>query len=297
MKRTVELSIIILNFNTSSLTQQCLRSLVNAKGSSDRWEIIVVDNASTDGSPQELVTYIANDPQLRAMTTLIRNERNVGFSAGNNIGINASAGEYVLLLNSDTEVTAGAIQTVLERLAMNTHAGAATAKLMLPNGTLDPACHRGFPHPWAAFTYFSRLEKLFPHSRLFAQYHAGSQDLNQEHEVDAISGAFFMIKREVIERVGLLDEAFFMYGEDLDFAYRIYIAGYSILFIPSVTVLHKKKQSGRASTDKAVKKRTTISFYETMQLFYRKHYQKKYPPFVTWTILRLLDMILVLLRM
>ena len=288
-KNSVDLSIIIVNFNTPILTRQCLDSLLAAKTLSDDWDIIVVDNVSTDGSGTELSEYLKNNQQLSSMSSLIRIEKNVGFSAGNNVGIRKSSGGVVLLLNSDTEVSPHAIQLVYKRLE-ETSAGAATCRLVLPNGSMDPACHRGFPTPWAAITYFLGLEKLFPHSRLFSQYHMGYLNNAKEHPVDAISGAFFMIKREVVNKIGLLDESFFMYGEDIDWAYRIRQQNYSILFIPQAEVLHKKKQSGRSNANKKIQKETTTSFYRTMQLFYIKHYQYKYPMALTWCILRLLDL-------
>jgi GT2 family glycosyltransferase len=292
----VELSIIIVNYNTNELTQACLLSLAHAKQSEDSWEIILVDNGSTDGSGAALARFCQSDPVLKKITTILQNNTNVGFSAGNNLGIKQARGDYLLLLNSDTEVSPGAITIVQKRLFNRKNVGAATCKLVLPDGSIDPACHRGFPTPWAAVTYLLGFEKIFPHSRLFAQYHMGYMNMAIEHCVDAISGAFFMVKRDVVNSVGLLDEAFFMYGEDLDWAYRIRKKQYDILFVPDVSVLHKKKQSGRVNKDRQIRKRTTISFYQTMQLFYRKHYQQLYPFFVTWILLRLLDLRILLVR-
>jgi GT2 family glycosyltransferase len=289
-KPPVDLSIIIVNYNTEALTKTCLLSLTKAKQIDDMWEVILVDNGSTDGSTEALQHFINITNDVNKITKFIPSKKNVGFSAGNNIGIKASVGSSVLLLNSDTEVSLGSIQQVYQRLHSDSSIGAATCKLVLPNGSIDPACHRGFPTPWASATYFFALEKLFPHSRLFSQYHMGFKNIDHEHEIDAISGAFFMVKRTTIDTVGLLDESYFMYGEDLDWAYRIRQKGYKILFIPDVYVLHKKKQSGRDNIDPHIKKQTTISFYQTMQLFYRKHYQNIYPFFFTWFILTLLDL-------
>jgi GT2 family glycosyltransferase len=285
-----EVSIIIVNYNTEGYTHACLQSILRVMRATDQWEIILVDNGSTDDSKAALWGYVKKNPILKSITKLIESPTNGGFSAGNNLGIKIASGKYILLLNSDTEVMPEAIQTVVNRIAQDPDIGAATCKLILPNGDIDPACHRGFPSPWAALTYFFGFEKVLPRTRLFGQYHMGYKQMDREHDVDAISGAFFMVKRSVIEKVGLLDESYFMYGEDLDWAYRINRAGYKIVYIPQVWVLHRKKQSGRASKDQDLKKKSTVSFYRTMQLFYKKHYQHTYPFFVTWIILRVLDM-------
>lgn len=284
-----ELSIIIVNFNTHSLTRECLLSLEQAKTDGDSWEVIVVDNGSERQDVEDLYEFIKEKPKRADFIEILESPSNVGFSAGNNIGMKKAVGACILLLNSDTEVPKNSIQVALQELKKDTSAGVLTTKLVLPRGNIDPACHRGFPTPWAALTYFTGLEKLFPTSPVFSQYHMGYKNMSVVHEIDAPSGAFFLVKREVIEKVGLLDEDYFMYGEDIDWAYRIKQAGYKILYDPNVSVFHKKKQSGRANTNKQVKKRTTMFFYQTMQLFYKKHYQEKYPFIVTWMVSALLD--------
>ncbi|MEK7587794.1 MAG: glycosyltransferase family 2 protein [Patescibacteria group bacterium] len=269
-KRThVDLSIIILSYNTASLLKGCLASVFSFQTPHDTWEIIVVDNASTDGSAD----MVKNEfPSVR----VIRNKQNIGFSAGNNVGIRKASGDYVLLLNSDTEVGPGTMQAMLLFMQSRPDAGAATCRLGLPDGSLDLACHRGFPTPWAALTYFFGLEKMFPRVPLFAQYHQWYKDLSTVHEIDSPSGAFFILPRLVIDQIGLLDEHFFMYGEDLDWAYRIKQAGWKIFYNPIVSALHRKKQSGRAHADPAMRKKTEGYFYDTMRLFYQKHYARRY---------------------
>ncbi len=284
MKNPIDLSIIIVSFNTKDLTAQCIASLSQAITSKDRWEMIVVDNSSTDGSVQKIQSASWRTKFKIQNLTIIQNKTNLGFAKGNNIGIKKAAGRYVLLLNSDTEVPKGAIQSMLAFMDAHPEAGAATCKLVLADGSMDPACHRGFPTPWAAITYFLGLERLFPHSRMVGQYHQGYKDLSTVHEVDAISGAFFLVRRKVIDDVGLLDEDFFMYGEDLDWAYRIRENGWKILFNPLVTVLHHKKQSGREHEDAAIRRQTEQYFYDTMKLFYQKHYAKRYG----WLLTRLI---------
>lgn len=274
MKNACDLSIIIVSYNTKELLSVCLSHLVKA---AKKWEVIVVDNASVDGT-QKMVQE--KFPWIH----LIANEKNSGFAAANNMGLGRSRGRYLLLLNSDTEASIDAIEKVLTFLDTHPDVGAATCQLMLPSGEVDPACHRGFPTPWGALTYFVGLEKLFPGSRLFGQYHLGFRSMDVPHEIDSPSGAFFMVRREVYAAVGGLDEDYFMYGEDLDWSYRIRSAGWKIFYIPGIQVLHRKKQSGRASDDKATRKVSQRHFYETMLLFYTKHYAHRYSPLTTFFV-------------
>lgn len=268
--KTPDLSIIILNFNTVSLTRACLQTVFASSLGNFRMEVIVCDNGSTDGSEDVIKREFPG-------VTFIQNGKNKGFAAGNNPGIRASKGRFVLLLNSDTEVPKDALRTMVECIDEHPEAGAATPKILLPDGSMDPACHRGFPTPWVAFTYVSKLEKLFPKTRLFGQYHQGYKDIHTIHEVDCITGAFFLVRREVIDTVGLLDEDYFMYGEDIDWCYRIRQKGWKIVFNPRVSIFHKKKQSGRLHGDKKKQVLTEVYFHKYNWLFYRKHYEKGHP--------------------
>jgi GT2 family glycosyltransferase len=269
-----DVSVIILNFNTLNLTRMCLESLAKSKLGRFTMEVIVCDNASTDGTETMVKKEFPN-------VIMIQNGKNVGFAAGNNPGIRRAKGRYILLLNSDTEVTPAAIATMVEFMDTHPKAGAATCKLVLPNGSMDPACHRGFPTPWAAITYLSKLERLFPKTKLFGEYHQGYKNLKTAHQVDAISGAFFIVPREVVAKVGLLDEAYFMYAEDIDWAYRIKKAGWEIWFNPKASVLHKKKQSGRANILRKRRVVTEIYFHKYNWLFYKKNFAPTYNPLVT----------------
>jgi GT2 family glycosyltransferase len=171
--------------------------------------------------------------------------------------------------------------------------GAATCRIELPSGKIDPACHRGFPTPWNALAYIFGLEKLFPKLKIFGGYHQGWKNYSSPHEVDVISGAFFMIPRKVIDKVGLLDESFFMYGEDIDWCFRIKQAGFEIWYNREVKILHYKKQSGRDKKDEGrrtkdegiIKRQAEYHFAHTMEQFYRKHYVDKYPRLVNWVVL------------
>jgi GT2 family glycosyltransferase len=272
-----DISVIILNFNTNALTRACLTGLYASKLRSFTMEIIVCDNASED-NPEEFIKK--EFPGV----IFIQNGRNLGFAAGNNPGIMKAGGRYVLLLNSDTEVQPDTLSAMIRFMDSHPRAGAATCKLVLPDGSIDPACHRGFPTPWAAFTYLVKLEKLFPQSKIFGQYHQGYKVLSSVHRVDCISGAFFMTRREIIETVGVLDEDYFMYGEDLDWAYRIKRAGWEIWYNPAVTALHKKKQSGRANISKQRRRVTEIYFHTNNWLFYKKNLKERYHPLITFFI-------------
>jgi len=246
MAKKVDLSVIILSYNTRELLRKCLKSVfksiecgvqsidknqpkLQTQTSKFSFEVIVVDNASTDGSGQMVKS---NFPRVK----LIENPENYGFTKGNNIGIKSSTGKYLLLLNSDTTVLPDTFKTMLDFMERNPKVGVATCRVEFPDGTLDPACHRGFPTPWNAFTYFSRLEKLFPKTKLFGGYHLGWKDLNKIHEIDTPTGAFYLIRRRVIEKVGILDERYFMYAEDIDLSYRVKNAGWKIMFVPKTKI-------------------------------------------------------------
>ncbi len=265
-----DVSIVIASYNTRELLRERLKSL--------QWQIIVVDNASFDGSAEMVKKEFPN-------VDLIKNQQNAGFAKANNQGIQRTKSHYVLLLNTDCEATRPAITETLKFLDAHPEVGGLSCKLVLPDGSMDPACHRGFPTPWASMTYFLGLEKLFPASRIFGQYHQGYKPMGEIHDVDCISGAFFLLRREVIEKVGLLDEAFFMYGEDIDWCFRIRKAGYKIQFYPHVSVVHKKHQSGLAHADSTTQGQTRKHFYDAMRLFYNKHYRGRYSPLVTSLVL------------
>ena len=276
-QKTIDVSVVILNFNTVELTRACLKHLEGSDLKSYIMEVIVCDNASTDGSEAMVKKEFPG-------VIFIQNGKNMGFAAGNNPGIRRAKGRYILLLNSDTEVSAAAIGEMIAFADDHPKAGAATCKLELQDGSMDPACHRGFPTPWVAFTYLVKLERLFPKTQLFGEYHEGYKDLSTAHQVGCISGAFFMVRREVVDRVGLLDEDYFMYAEDIDWAYRIRTSGWEIWFNPAVTVLHKKKQSGRANILRARRVATEIYFHEYNWLFFKKHFAKKSGPIVRFLV-------------
>ncbi len=277
-KGASSLSIVIVNYNTRELLRARLALLNQPNHKNALWRIIVIDNASSDGS-SEMVKR-----QFPAVD-LIMNAKNVGFSTANNQGIRITKSRYVLLLNTDCEATSSAITETVNYLEHYPEVGAITCRLVSPDGSMDPACHRGFPSPWASLTYFLGLEKLFPKSRLFGQYHQGYKHMDEPHDVDCISGAFYLVRREVIDQVGFLDEAFFMYGEDIDWCFRIRQAGWKLRFYPNVSIVHKKHQSGLAHADSALRSVTRKHFYNAMKLFYDKHYKHRYNPLISAIVL------------
>jgi hypothetical protein len=249
--------------------------------------VIVSDNGSTDGT-------ISSVTEQFPFVKLLDNRENIGFAAGNNRALRLARGKYILLLNSDTLVLSKTLPEMLSFMDSRPNAGAATARVELPDGSLDLACHRGFPSPWNALCYFLGLEKIFPEVRIFSGYHQTYRDFNKPHEVDAISGAFFLVRRQVLEKVGFLDERFFMYAEDLDWCLRIKQAGFKIYYNPHAKIIHFKKQSGRKKTaagqedrqeTRTIRVRSTGHFYSTMRLFYDKHYKDKYPSFLRHLIM------------
>jgi len=284
--RKIDLSIIIVNYNTVKLLKTLLESIRRSRIDNFKIEVFVVDNASSDSS----VTVMKKEyPEVK----LIINRTNLGYAKANNRGIRQVQGAYVLLLNSDTLLEKETLFKMINFMNDCKEFSVATCTVKLPDGKVDPSCHRGFPTPWAAFTYFSGLENFFPQSRLFGQYHQTWKDLNTMHEIDVISGAFFMIRKSVLDKVGLLDERFFVYAEDVDFCYRIRTLGQKIAYFPETKVTHFKKSSGRARgkgnkitrKEQLTRKMAKQYFFQTMKLFYDKHYKDKYPWIVRWLVL------------
>lgn len=289
----IDLSIIIVTYNGRDITLKTLDSFEKALAADAerRYELVVVDNASQDGVADAVAEHY---PQAR----LIRNPENLGFSAANNVGFEASQGRYVLFSNPDVEVTGETLPTLLALMEQNPQVGACTPFLRLvKTGDVDWGAHRGFPTPWAAFTYFSKLDKLFQPSRklskIFGRYHLLDRDLTRAHEVDAIRGGFFLVRRGVFEQAGRWDEDYFMYGEDLDLCYQIKKLGHKIMFYPQALALHyhglttglKKHSQELASIDAAAQERVYNAFYEAMRLFYDKNYKTEYNRLTRWLVL------------
>ena len=262
----MKLSIIISSYNTSQLLQQTINSIPQNKD----WEIIVVDNNSIDDSVQCVKTQY---PHIKR----ISNTENKGFATANNQGIKIAKGEYVLLLNSDTKIVSDAISKLIEYIDAHPKVGAITPKIVFTNGTLDPACHRGMPTPWRSLCYYSGLEKIFPQSKLVGGYHQAYLGYNKIHTIETTSATAMIVRKKTIDEIGLLDEQFFLYGEDLDWCKRITDAGWKIVYLPTAKVIHHKRQSGKKNQSKSTKVFAQNHFYDTMKQFYEKHYSHTYP--------------------
>ncbi len=264
----LDLSIVIVSYNVCKLLRACLGSVLSAQGDV-AYELMVVDNSSTDGSAQMV-------RQRFPTVKLVESPVNGGYAYANNLGLQeilrpgeAALPRYVLLLNPDTVVPPNALNAMVSFMDSHPGAGAAGPRLIRPDGSLDLACRRSFPSPEVSFYRMLGLSRLFPRSRLFARYNLTYLDPGDVVEVDSVVGAFMMVRGDVLWKVGLLDESFFMYGEDLDLAYRIKKAGWKVLYNGQVDVIHYKGESSRQQSNRSVRE-----FYRAMLVFYRKHYAR-----------------------
>lgn len=270
-----EIAIVIVNFRARDLLRACLRSVTASQGSAP--DVYVVDNASGEGSVEMLA---AEFPAVHVSAL----SKNVGYGPANNIGIRQAlaapvAPRYILILNPDTELPADALSQAAGFLDRTPDAGAVGPKLIRPDGTLDKACRRGFPTPAVALYHFLYLDRLFPKSPRFGRYNVTYLDPDVPAEVDSLVGAFMMVRRQALEQAGLFDEAFFMYGEDLDLCYRIRQSGWRIWYQPATAVLHHKGASSSQNSAKA-----NFEFYRAMLLFHRKHFAARTFFLVNWLI-------------
>ena len=257
----MQLSVVIVNYNVRVFLENALTSVFRAMEKIDG-EVFVVDNASDDGSV-EMVR------QKFPRVNLVVNGRNLGFAAANNRALLKCRGKFILLLNPDTLMQEDTFQVMLRYLEETPEVGMAGCRILNPDGSLEPACRRSFPTPWVAFTKIAGLGALFPHSKLFGRYNLTYLDPDQTYAVEAISGSFMILRREVYEQVGGLDEQFFMYGEDLDWCYRIRDAGWKIAYVHETQIIHYKGESTRRSDIDEVK-----LFYQAMRLFVKKHFAR-----------------------
>ncbi len=305
----MDVGIVIVSYNTRDLLARCLETVFASRGPVT-FHVTVVDNASSDGTVEMVRERF---PRVR----LIANPVNAGYPYGNNLGLLAygfrpvgeethipeappdatvwEAGQarpyadllrspgplprYALLLNPDTELPPNALADMVAFMDAHPRAGVAGPRLIRPDGSLDLACRRSFPTPEVSFYRMLGLHKLFPHSPRFARYNMTFVPETVTLEVDSVVGAFMMVRREAVEEAGLLDEAFFMYGEDLDWAYRIKARGWQVWYNADVTVLHVKEAASRQS------RRARVEFYRAMVIFYRKHYAATTPKPLHWLIL------------
>jgi hypothetical protein len=254
----LDLSIVIVNYNVKEFLQNLLHSIEKASSNISK-EIIIIDNASDDGSVEVIKDKFPS-------TKLIENKINVGFGKANNQGLEIARGEHILFINPDCIVSEDTFDKLITFFESNPNCGLAGCKILNSDGSLQLACRRSFPGPWTSFTKVTGLSGLFPNSKIFARYNLTYRDENKTYEVDAVSGSFMMMRRDVYKKTGGFDEQFFMYGEDLDLCYRVQKAGYKVFYVHNTQVIHYKGESTKRSNLDDTK-----LFYDAMHLFVKKH--------------------------
>ena len=281
-----DLAIIIVNYNPRQLLDDCLESIYRADAPGGGLQVIVVDNASVDDSMDMVAKKY---PGVIA----IKNSENLGFAKANNIGVNAADARYVLFLNSDTVIKRYSLVKPLKYLKTHPRVGAVTIKLYLKDGTIDYDNHRGYPTPWTSISKFLGLAKLFPGSTFFNGYHLGFRKLDKIHQIPVAAGSYLMMPTKLFKDIGMWDETYFFYGEDIDLCYRINEAGFKIIYYPKVSTLHlrgassglRKENAKTAVSDKANRIKIAKASAKAWKIFYRKFYSKRYPFFVTALVL------------
>lgn len=254
----MKLSVIIVNYNVKFYLEQCLLSVFKAT-KNIATEVFVVDNHSRDGSVDYLTDRFPS-------VNIISSNHNLGFARANNIAIRQCSGQYVLLLNPDTIVGENALDEVVAFMDAHPKAGGVGVCMLKVDGTPAMESRRGFPTPLTAFYKMSGLCAHFPKSRRFGHYYMGYLPWNSAEKIEVISGAFCMVRHEALDKIGLLDEDFFMYGEDIDLSYRLLKGGYENWYVPA-RILHYKGESTHKSSFAYVH-----VFYDAMFIFFRKHY-------------------------
>jgi GT2 family glycosyltransferase len=264
----MNLSVIIVAYRSTDKLRATLSALFKSVTQLE-YEVIVVDNDSQDGTFEMVVEEF---PKVK----IIKNQNN-GFSKGNNVGLQQSSGEVILFLNPDTAVEVDVLEECYKKINSDKQIGFLSSRLIKEDGSLDISARRAFPNPVNSFYRFTNLDKVFP--KYFGSYNLRSIPENQEQEVDSVVGAFMMIRRDVIDKIGKWDEDFFMYGEDIEYCYRAKQAGYKNIYFPKVTTVHYRGQSS-----KIVPYFSMYHFHNSMWIFYKKHYLEKYPFFVSWLV-------------
>ncbi|MEO6882533.1 MAG: glycosyltransferase family 2 protein [Bacteroidia bacterium] len=258
----MKISIIIVNYNVQYFLEQCLYSVRKASENIEA-EIFVVDNHSVDGS-------VAIVKEKFPEVILIENKENTGFSKANNQAILRATGNYILLLNPDTLVEEDTFRKIIFFMDEHPEAGGLGVKMLDGKGNFLSESKRGLPTPWVAFYKIFGFSQVFPKSKKFGKYHLGFLDKDKTHEVDILSGAFMLLRKSVLDTIGLLDESFFMYGEDIDISYRIKLGGFKNYYFPETRIIHYKGESTKKSSVNYV-----FVFYNAMIIFAKKHFSKK----------------------
>ncbi len=268
----IDLSLCIVTYKAKNVLDECLESIYNQHHSVS-FETILVDNDSDDGTA-ELVR------EKYPLVTYIQNDNNVGFQKATNRALRAASGRYLMWLNNDTVVKAGAFEALLMFGEAHPEAGVFGPKVLNRDGTLQKQCRRGDPTPWSVLMYFSGLWKLFPKNRFFSGYLLSYRDEDETMEVDACSGAAMVLRREAMDQVGAIDESFLYGGEDLDYCYQVRQKGWTNYYYPGAQIMHYGGQGG--SRNKPY--RLTYEFHRSMVLYFRKNLGGRYPFFLVWLI-------------
>lgn len=261
-----QLSVIIVNYNVKYFLEQAVLSALKACAKIDA-EIIIIDNHSVDGSVEFITQKFVQQAGQHTPVSVIANQQNTGFSKANNQGIAIAKGKYVLLLNPDTVVEEDTFEKCIQFMDAHPDAGGLGVKMIDGKGNFLPESKRGFPSPEVAFYKVFGLANLFPKSKIFGKYHLGFLSENETHEVDVLAGAFMLIRKEALDKIGWLDEDFFMYGEDIDLSYRIVKGGYKNYYFPETRIIHYKGESTKKASFNYVK-----MFYNAMIIFAQKHF-------------------------
>ena len=265
----MKLSIIIVSYNVKDYIKQCIRSIYRSDLSKDSFEIIIIDNDSHDGTVNDIKSSFDK-------ISIIENNLNEGFSKAVNKGIKKANGEFICLLNPDVIINENTFSTLINYLESNKNIGCIGPKIINVDGTIQHSCKRSFPTPLNALFRLFSLDKIFPKSEFFGKYNLTYLDINKIHKVDAISGAFMIFNKAIINQVGCLDEDFFMFGEDIDFCFRIKEKGYDIVYNPETEIMHYKGESVKSAPYDMVN-----IFYNAMEIYFKK-YSSKYP---NWKII------------
>ena len=267
------LSVVIVSYNTREVLRNCLLSLKKVMLEVSL-EVVVIDNASEDGSSEMVKNNFEG-------VKLVQNSKNRGFGRANNQARDYAKGEYVLFLNSDTILHPSTLKESVNYLASNKEVGALTCKILLPDGSLDKDARRSFPTPWVSLTHFSGMDRLFPASRYFARYWYGYENNNKVHEVDVLQGAFFLTRKEILDKVGWFDTSYFLDGEDIDLCWKIKESGHNIIYFPKVSITHVKKASKKVKRNL----RQILAGINSMEIFYKKRMWDRYPIFINYFVL------------
>jgi GT2 family glycosyltransferase len=255
----VDVSVVIVNYKVKHFLEVCLHSVIKASGNLNV-EILIVDNCSGDGSCEHIQTHF---PEVE----LIENKENVGFSKANNQAINMAKGRFVLILNPDTIIAEDTLDNCVAFMNQYPDAGALGVPMIDGSGVYLKESKRSLPSPWVAFYKIFGLSAIFPQSKIFARYHLGFLNSKENWPVEVLSGAFMFMRKEVLDKIGLFDESFFMYGEDIDLSYRVILGGYKNYYFAGTQIIHFKGESTKKGSLNYV-----VVFYRAMEIFALKHF-------------------------